>query len=179
MIFVILNILFAVFLIWFTMIIDVKSDEGRIRPLINITLFTSVVALFNAACIMLSFFNNTKISSVMGVLMLLMGALLSVNFALYAFMYPKFKTGFLSLFFQVLFIGLAVYILFFQFGSLSVTQEQGIVITGKPININLPIVIEGMPELTWMHLYYGVYIGLLLILSIFALLIKMVAGEFG
>ena len=45
MIFVILNILFAVFLIWFTMMIDVKSDEDRIRPLINITLFTSVVAL--------------------------------------------------------------------------------------------------------------------------------------
>ncbi len=174
MIFVILNILFAVFLIWFTMMIDVKSDEDRIRPLINITLFTSVVALFNAASIMISFFNNTRISSVMGTLMLLMGALLSVNFTLYCLMYPKFKSNFLTLLFQIIFIGGAVYILFFQFDSLVVTQEQGMIITGKPMD--LPITIEGVPQLTWMDLYYVVYIGFLPFIGALSLLIKIATG---
>ena len=65
MIFVLLNILFAVFLIWFTMKVDVKTDDGRSKPLINITLYTSVVALFNAISITVSFFNNVKIVSVL------------------------------------------------------------------------------------------------------------------
>ena len=159
MIFVILNILFAVILIWFTMMIDVKTDEEKIRPLINITLFVSVVALFNAASVMISFFNNTKISSVIGTLMLLMGAMLSVNYALYCLMYPKFKSNFLTIAFQVIFIGCAVYILFFQFDSLIVTSENGIVITGKPMD--LPITIEGVSQITWMDLYYVIYIALL------------------
>ena len=174
MIFVILNILFAVFLIWFTMMIDVKSDEDRIRPLINITLFTSVVALFNAATIMVSFFNNTKVSSVMGTLMLLMGALLSVNFVLYCLMYPKFKSNFLTVLFQIIFIGGAVYVLFFNFGSLTVTQEQGLVITGKVLD--LPITIEGVDQITWMDLYYVVYIGLLPLMGALSLLVKMATG---
>ena len=108
MIFVLLNILFAVFLIWFTMKVDVKTDDGRIKPLINITLYTSVVALFNAISITVSFFNNVKIVSVLGTLTLLMGVLLSVNFALYCLMYPKYKTNFLTLLFQIVFIGLGV-----------------------------------------------------------------------
>ena len=174
MIFVILNILFAVFLIWFTMMIDVKSDEDRIRPLINITLFTSVVALFNAAAIMVSFFNNTKVSSVMGTLMLFMGALLSVNFVLYCLMYPKFKSNFLTVLFQIIFIGGAVYILFFNFGSLTVTQEQGLVITGKVLD--LPITIEGVDQITWMDLYYVVYIGILPLMGALSLLVKMATG---
>lgn len=174
MIFVILNILFAVFLIWFTMMIDVKSDEDRIRPLINITLFTSVVALFNAATIMVSFFNNTKVSSVMGTLMLFMGALLSVNFVLYCLMYPKFKSNFLTVLFQIIFIGGAVYVLFFNFGSLTVTQEQGLVITGKVLD--LPITIEGVDQITWMDLYYVVYIGLLPLIGALSLLVKMATG---
>ncbi len=156
------------------MMIDVKSDEDRIRPLINITLFTSVVALFNAATIMVSFFNNTKVSSVMGTLMLFMGALLSVNFVLYCLMYPKFKSNFLTVLFQIIFIGGAVYILFFNFGSLTVTQEQGLVITGKVLD--LPITIEGVDQITWMDLYYVVYIGLLPLMGALSLLVKMATG---
>lgn len=174
MIFVILNILFAVILIWFTMMIDVKTDEEKIRPLINITLFVSVVALFNAASVMISFFNNTKISSVIGTLMLLMGAMLSVNYALYCLMYPKFKSNFLTIAFQVIFIGCAVYILFFQFDSLVVTSENGIVITGKPMN--LPITIEGVSQITWMDLYYVIYIALLPLIGVLSLLVKMATG---
>ena len=156
------------------MMIDVKSDEDRIRPLINITLFTSVVALFNAATIMVSFFNNTKVSSVMGTLMLFMGALLSVNFVLYCLMYPKFKSNFLTVLFQIIFIGGAVYVLFFNFGSLTVTQEQGLVITGKVLD--LPITIEGVDQITWMDLYYVVYIGLLPLIGALSLLVKMATG---
>ena len=174
MIFVLLNILFAVFLIWFTMKVDVKTDDGRIKPLINITLFTSVVALFNAICIMISLFNNAKIASVFGTLMLLMGVMLSVNFTLYCLMYPKFKSNFLTVFFQVVFIGVGVYILFFQFGSISVTRNAGLVIQGKPLN--LPISIVGMPPITWMDAYYAVFIVLLPFIGALTLLIKMATG---
>lgn len=174
MIFVLLNIIFAVFLIWFTMKVDVKTDDGRIKPLINITLFTSVVALFNAITIMISLFNNTKIASVFGTLMLLMGVMLSVNFTLYCLMYPKFKSNFLIVFFQVVFIGVGVYILFFQFGSISVTRNAGLVIQGKPLN--LPISIVGMPTLTWMDLYYAVFIVLLPLIGALTLLVKMATG---
>ena len=156
------------------MMIDVKTDEEKIRPLINITLFVSVVALFNAASVMISFFNNTKISSVIGTLMLLMGAMLSVNYALYCLMYPKFKSNFLTIAFQVIFIGCAVYILFFQFDSLVVTSENGIVITGKPMD--LPITIEGVSQITWMDLYYVIYIALLPLIGVLSLLVKMATG---
>ena len=97
MIFVILNILFGVFLIWFTMKVDVKTDDGRIRSLINITLFTSFVCLLDAFTVMIGLFDNEKITSVMGMLMLLVSALLSVNYFLYCILYPKFKTNFFTL----------------------------------------------------------------------------------
>ena len=105
MIFVVLNILFGVFLIWFTMKVDVKTDDDRLRPLINITLFTSFVCLLDAFSVMIGLFNNEKITSVMGILMLLTSALLSVNFFLYCIMYPKFKKNFFTLLLQVILIG--------------------------------------------------------------------------
>ena len=174
MIFVLLNILFAVFLIWFTMKVDVKTDDGRIKPLINITLYTSVVALFNAISITVSFFNNVKIVSVLGTLTLLMGVLLSVNFALYCLMYPKYKTNFLTLLFQIVFIGLGVYILFFKLGSFGITRSAGMVIQGKALN--LPITIVGMPPLTWMDVFYAVFIVLLPFIGALTLLVKMIVG---
>ena len=174
MIFVLLNILFAVFLIWFTMKVDVKTDDGRIKPLINITLYTSVIALFNAISITVSFFNNVKIVSVLGTLTLLMGVLLSVNFALYCLMYPKYKTNFLTLLFQIVFIGLGVYILFFKLGSFGITRSAGMVIQGKALN--LPITIVGMPPLTWMDVFYAVFIILLPFIGALTLLVKMIVG---
>ena len=174
MIFVVLNILFGVFLIWFTMKVDVKTDDGRIRSLINITLFTSFVCLLDAFSVMIGLFNNEKITSVMGILMLLTSALLSVNFFLYCIMYPKFKTNFFTLLLQVIFIGVGVYILFFQFDSFAVTSDAGFVINGKPLNIALPI--EFLSELTWMDVYYFVFVGLLPFISVLSLVIKMLSG---
>ena len=174
MIFVVLNILFGVFLIWFTMKVDVKTDDDRLRPLINITLFTSFVCLLDAFSVMIGLFNNEKITSVMGILMLLTSALLSVNFFLYCIMYPKFKTNFFTLLLQVIFIGVGVYILFFQFDSIAVTSDAGFVINGKPLNIALPI--EFLSELTWMDVYYFVFVGLLPFISVLSLVIKMLSG---
>ena len=174
MIFVILNILFGVFLIWFTMKVDVKTDDGRIRSLINITLFTSFVCLLDAFTVMIGLFDNEKITSVMGMLMLLVSALLSVNYFLYCILYPKFKTNFFTLLLQIIFIGVGVYILFFQFDSFAVTKNDGFVIKGKSLNFALPV--EFLSNLTWMDVYYVVFIGLLPLISVLALVIKMITG---
>lgn len=174
MIFVLLNILFAVFLIWFTMKVDVKTDDGRIRPLINITLFTSVVALFNGMCVMIGLFNNEKITSLMGNIMLLMGVMLSVNFFLYCVMYPKFKSNFFTIFLQVVFVGLGLFIVFFQVDSVTVTKATGMIIKGNPLNISLPI--AGLPAFTWIDVYYAVFIGFLPFIAAFSLFIKMLIG---
>lgn len=169
MIFVILNILFGVFLIWFSMMIDVKSDETKIRPLINISLLTSVIAFADAICMMISFFNNEKIASLFGIVMLFLVALLSIHFTLYCIMYPNFKKSFGTVFLQVVSIGFSLYLLFFNFGTIIVNQESGFVITSNPVSF--------LPMLTSAELFALVYVVALPLLGIIVLSIKMAKSK--
>ena len=66
MIFFVLNILLGCFFVWFAMITDVKSDEMRIRPIINISLNAAVISFSIEECILVDIYKNNQIENIIG-----------------------------------------------------------------------------------------------------------------
>lgn len=163
MIFVVLNILLGCFFIWFAMITDVKSDELRIRPIINLSLNAAIVSFTVALCILVHLFHNQQLEKIMGSLTLFSISFFSVNFFKYCISFPSFEKKFFQRFFEVIFIAASAYLIIFQLDFVGITEEKGWFFTGKPM----------IGEYHWFDVFFALYLFVLPILSLLSLVLRM------
>ncbi len=163
MIFFVLNILLGGFFIWFAMITDVKSDEIRIRPIINISLNAAVVSLCIAACILVEIFGNAQLEKILGFLTLFTVSLFSIGFFRYCIQFPVFEKKFFPRFINIVLIAAALYVVFFQIESVGISSTEGWFVVGKPF-------IDGY---TWSDVFYVFFLFALPIFSLLSLVFRM------
>ena len=163
MIFFVLNILLGCFFIWFAMITDVKSDEMRIRPIINISLNAAVISFSIAACILVDLFNNNQLEKILGSLTLFTVSLFSMSFFKYCIQFPSFEKKFFPRFVNTVLIAGSSYIILFQLETVGIMDGKGWSFSGKPL----------FADYDWFDLFNSFFLFVLPVISLLSLVLRM------
>ncbi|HOE07997.1 MAG TPA: PP2C family protein-serine/threonine phosphatase [Treponemataceae bacterium] len=163
MIFFVLNILLGCFFIWFAMITDVKSDEMRIRPIINISLNAAVISFAIAACILVDLFNNNQLEKILGSLTLFTVSLFSMSFFKYCIQFPSFEKKFFPRFVNTLLIAGSAYIILFQLETVGIMEGNGWSFSGKLL----------FADYDWFDLFNSFFLFVLPVISLLSLVLRM------
>ncbi len=132
MIYIVLNFILCAVLVWFSSFEDVRNDDNRIKPVINLVLFLAVIAFFTATTVLVSLFGNKQLITVIGKGLLLLVAWLSISVSFYLLSFPKVRNGAVSKVFKIIFFALGAFVIFTKIQTISVTMTEGITIESDP-----------------------------------------------
>lgn len=126
MIYIILNFILCAVLVWFSSFEDVKSDNERVKPIINIVLFLAVIAFFTAVAILVSFIGNKQLITILSKGVLLLFTWFSISISFYIFSFPKVRSGIASKIFKLIIFALGAFVIFSKLQTVSVSLQDGI-----------------------------------------------------
>ena len=66
MIYIVLNFILCAVLVWFSSFEDIRNNDEKIKPVINIVLLLSAIALFSAVNILVALLGNTQLITIIG-----------------------------------------------------------------------------------------------------------------
>ena len=135
MVYAVLNGLLFLILLWFSSFADRQSDSFRVKRVITPIIFLALVAIFNAACIMLSTYGNERIASMIGKFYMILMAYFYVLVTTYVCQFPNSKSTVLSKVLNFLLIVLSVYIVFFKIESVSANLRFGLVVKSDTMEL--------------------------------------------
>lgn len=135
MVFIILNILNGFILILLSVVLDNKSKDLSSRNLVSLSLLATVISFFYAACLIFGFYVNEQLTKIFGSVILFLCSIFSLRFASFCFTYPNKKAKFYHRLFQIAFILLSLYMIFYHISGIIVNEEVGFVIESDNIGI--------------------------------------------
>lgn len=154
----IINIVNGIVLILFSILVDVKVSERYNKQMVSLTLLAALISFLYAVCIVLGFFVNKQLTQIFATIILFCSALFSVRFAGLCFQFPAKKLRFYHRFLGIVFLALAIYILFYKIDEMSIKASNGFLIESQG---------TGIGELLWSDAYRFIY---LIIVPLFGLL---------
>ena len=89
MIYIVLNFILCAVLVWFSSFEDIRNNDEKIKPVINIVLLLSAIALFSAVNILVALLGNTQLITIIGKITLVLVAWFSISVSFYILSYPQ------------------------------------------------------------------------------------------
>lgn len=164
MVYAVLNGLLFLILLWFSSFADIQSDSFQVKRVITPIIFLALVAIFNAACIMLSTYGNERIASMIGKFYMILMAYFYVLVTTYVCQFPNSKSTVLSKILNFLLIILSVYIVFFKIESVSADLRFGLVVKSDTMELL---------GLSWKKIYEIIYFAILPAYSVLSILLRL------
>lgn len=164
MVYFILIVLLVAFLIGFSSLADFMLETEADKQLIHSALLLTIVTAIEAVAVLCAFWINSRAVVFFMRLMFCMLAWTCCAFSFWILRFPKTSRGPASTVIKVFFEILAIYIMFYQVTDITVTIQEGIVVTSGPMEY-LPV--------SWFQLYIGFFVIVLPAVSFLSLLFRV------
>ncbi|MCQ2580149.1 MAG: serine/threonine-protein phosphatase [Treponemataceae bacterium] len=161
MIFLLLNVLLGVGIIFFSMSVDFDEREEKSRALINLVFSLSAVVIFVVFVLLAYIGGNHRMINILGKVMQFCYAAFAVSFVSFSIQYPDFKFQKVYKIVRYFLWAIAI-ILIWKFDNFAITEKGLVVLSSES-----PIL-----GIKWYSLYRIIFVYLVPILSVIVLLKK-------
>jgi hypothetical protein len=147
-IFVVLNVILALLLFWFSTFIDVTDKKKSVNPLVNMILVLAFNCIIIAITLLLGMKQQSYFVSFLCRTYLFGLTVQVVLFTVYVWQYPEGNKTFLSVLFLIAGIGFSFFVTFFKFDAVLFNTIFGIQVTSSNV---------GPFNFTWYKLFLNLY----------------------
>lgn len=163
MVFLFINVIITVFLIYFSRHVEKRGDFIGFQQLANLIIDAFFVALSLTLTLAAGFIRNDALTGILTAFTFFMLSMFSYDFMIFSFQFPRYGRNPLIGIFKAIVLSASAYVIFFKVEFIGLRIADGFVLAGEPVFGNL----------NWAVLHLFLFIFGLPLLGIISLVFRM------